>query len=346
MLQCLKRLPDSGKAYAATRRISEAYTADDVQWIVGYSGGKDSTALLKLVFQGLLRTPRHHKSVTVVYCDTGVEIPVASLLARSVLRDLRTEALKYSLPIRCEILSPPLDQRFFVKVLGRGYPPPTDKFRWCTDRLRIGPVSRYLSGAKVKNATVLLGVREAESATRRHTLAQNSSGDHYWREQRGIAERRLFLPIIDFSTTDVWHTNLLIDLPRSVRAERVADLYADAAGECPTLRDAKGAPCGKARFGCWTCTVAKKAATLRNLVSAGAIELEPLLEFRLWLGSTRDSPSNRWKRRRNGAHGPGPMTLGWRRIGLKKLLDAQRRSGLQLIPDNEVAAIRAAWDCE
>lgn len=343
LLQCLRRLPDSGQAYRATQRIASAYAADTDPWIVGYSGGKDSTALLKLVFQGLLRSARHHKSVTVIYCDTGVEIPIASSLAKTVLAEVRSEALRHSLPIRTAILSPPLEQRFFVKVLGRGYPPPTDKFRWCTDRLRINPVTAFLRGAQARGATVLLGVRESESATRKHTLRQNESADRYWRTQRGVASRRLFLPILDFSTEDVWHTNLLVSLPHSARAHEVADLYADAAGECPTVRDAKGAPCGKARFGCWTCTVAKNAVTLRNLVNSGARDLKPLLDFRLWLGSTRDSPSNRWRRRRNGSRGPGPMTLSWRRLGLSKLLEAQAQSGLPLIGEDEIAAIHSAW---
>src|SRR4051812_40615754 len=105
LLQCLRRLPDQGQAHRATVRIAEAYAADHDPWIVGYSGGKDSTALLKLVFQGLLRSPSHHKGVTVIYCDTGVEIPVASALAKTVLEGIRNEALLYSLPIRTAVLS-------------------------------------------------------------------------------------------------------------------------------------------------------------------------------------------------------------------------------------------------
>jgi DNA sulfur modification protein DndC len=135
----------------------------------------------------------------------------------------------------------------------------------------------------------------------------------------------------------------MVDLSRSLRADQVADLYASASGECPTVRDVKGAPCGKARFGCWTCTVAKHGLTLRNLIASGHDNLEPLLAFRLWLEQSRSNPRYRRTKRRNGTVGPGPMTLPWRRLALMKLLAAQEKSGLELVSGDEVAAIQGEW---
>jgi DNA sulfur modification protein DndC len=281
--------------------------------------------------------------VTVIYCDTGVEIPMASVLARQALYDLETEARELGLPISARILSPSLTERFFVKVIGRGYPPPTDKFRWCTDRLRIDPVSAFLESEKVRSATVVLGVRESESATRNLTLNENSTDDRFWKRQRGAGNRRLFMPILDYSVRDVWLANLLVDRPRSLRAKEVAELYASASGECPTVRDVKGAPCGKARFGCWTCTVAKNGVTLRNLIANGHHRLEPLLRFRLWMEKERSNPRYRWRKHRNGTPGPGPMSLAWRRMALRRLLRAQEESGLQLIDSSELVAIKTEW---
>ena len=246
MLQCLRRLPNSFQLLETIARIITAYNADTEPWVVGYSGGKDSTAVVKLIFQSLLRLENPHKGVTVIYCDTGVEIPMASALARQALGDLEAEAREFDLPISARVLSPQIAERFFVKVIGRGYAPPTDKFRWCTDRLRIDPVSRFLESEKVKSATVVLGVRESESATRNLTLGQNGTEDRFWKKQRGVANRRLFMPILDYSVRDVWLANLLVDRPRALRAKEVAALYASASGECPTVRDVKGAPCGKA----------------------------------------------------------------------------------------------------
>ena len=343
MVQCLRRLPNSFQLLDTISRVVNAYQADNDPWVVGYSGGKDSTALVKLIFQSLLRIGDPHKSVTIIYCDTGVEIPMASELARQALNDLAAEAREFDLPISVRVLAPPIGERFFVKVIGRGYPPPTDKFRWCTDRLRINPVSRFLKSEQVGSATVVLGVRQSESSTRSLTLNENGTNDRFWKTQRGERNRRLFMPILDYSIGDVWLVNLLVDRPRSLRAKQVAELYASASGECPTVRDLRGAPCGKARFGCWTCTVAKGGTTLRNLIVGGHHRLEPLLQYRLWMENGRNSPRFRRRKRRSGAPGPGPMTLEWRRIALQKLLQAQEESGFCLIDSDEISAIWREW---
>jgi DNA sulfur modification protein DndC len=268
---------------------------------------------------------------------------MASALARRALKGLTREAKAFDLPISARILRPQLEERFFVKVIGRGYPPPTDKFRWCTDRLRIDPVSRFLESEKLGSATIVLGVRESESATRQLTLGENRTKNRFWKRQRGIGNRRLFMPIINYSIHDVWLVNLLVDRPRTLRAKEVANLYAEASAECPTVRDVTGAPCGKARFGCSTCTVAKNGVTLRNLIAHGEHRLEPLLQFRLWIEKERNNPSNRWAVRRNGGPGPGPMTLKWRRVALRELLRTQEQSGLSLIDSEEIAAIHREW---
>jgi DNA sulfur modification protein DndC len=328
----------------AISRITNAYLTDPEPWVVGYSGGKDSTALVKLIFQSMVRLRNARKPVTVIYCDTGVEIPLASSLARQALSDLEVEAKELGVPISVRVLTPSVKERFWVKVVGRGYPPPTDKFRWCTDRLRINPVTRFLDSVDARSATVVLGVRESESATRSLTLRENQTLDKFWRIQRGHSKRRLFMPILDYSVADVWHANLMLDLPRALRSEEVAELYANASGECPTVREVKTAPCGKARFGCWTCTVAKNGTTLRNLVASGHSSLGPLLDFRLWMGAHRNDVCFRRTRRRNGAAGLGPMTLPWRRLALKKLLEAQERSGFPLVSQEELDAIAEEWN--
>ena len=340
---CLARLPVSPKISHAIRLIQDAYEADHEPWVVGYSGGKDSSCVLKLLFHALRAARFHHKPVTVLYCDTGVEVPAAAALACRVLESYAREARAFGLPIGTRVATPALRDRFFVKVIGRGYPPPTDKFRWCTDRLRISPVSQVLAEGRHTCAVVALGVRESESATRALTLSQYAGPERHWRRQRGKSNRRLFMPIIDFDLQEVWQTLFHLRTPYAVFGQEIADLYAAASGECPTVRDAQGAPCGKARFGCWTCTVAKHGTTLRNLIAAGHSELSPLLEYRLWLEKHRNNPRYRWKRRRNGQPGPGPMTLAWRRLALDNLIAAERRSGLPLITPAELTEIIQEW---
>jgi DNA sulfur modification protein DndC len=341
---CLAKLRLGHRVRDAVQRIVNAYNADTEPWIIGFSGGKDSSCVLKLLFHALRSVHDYHKPVTVIYCDTGVEIPQASRLALQVLENYRAEAAAAALPISIRILRPPLRDSFFVKVVGRGYPPPTDKFRWCTDRLRIQPITRLMADREYAASVVVIGVRQDESTTRASTLAKHQVEDPYWRKQSNAARRRLFVPIVDFTVVDVWQTLLLMPTPYSIPGRVIADLYANASGECPAIREPTAAPCGKARFGCWTCTVAKGGTTLKNLIDAGEIQLQPLLEFRLWLDKYRYNPRYRWKRRRNGQRGLGPMTMQWRRMALEKLLSAQERSGFELISAEEIEAIRREWD--
>lgn len=340
---CLAKLELSGRVRSAIARIAHAYSEDNDPWIVGFSGGKDSSCILKLLFHALRCLPNHHKPVTVVYCDTGVEIPLASRLALEVLEDYGREAAAAGLPISVRTLHPTLHDRFFVKIIGRGYPPPTDKFRWCTDRLRVQPITRLMAESNHAASVVVIGVRADESSSRATTLAKHEVGHRYWRKQSNASARRLFVPIVDFTVIDVWQTLLLIRTPYSIPGQPIAELYVNASGECPTIREPTAAPCGKARFGCWTCTVAKHGTTLRNLIAAGRPELQPLLDFRLWLDKYRYDPRYRWKRRRNGQRGLGPMTMKWRRMALEKLLVAQKQSGFRLIARDELEAITAEW---
>ncbi|MDP8983194.1 MAG: hypothetical protein M3O35_21680 [Acidobacteriota bacterium] len=97
ILQCLYHLPNKSKVLFAVSRITSAYLRDHEPWVIGYSGGKDSTAVVKLVFQSLLRLRNARKPVTVIYCDTGVEIPAASSLALKALGDLELESAKHGL---------------------------------------------------------------------------------------------------------------------------------------------------------------------------------------------------------------------------------------------------------
>lgn len=333
------------KIEAAKERIRRAYLADAIPWIVGYSGGKDSTAVLKLVAQALSRVSSYHKPVTAVLCDTGVEIPCAVKLAQHSLRNFAAECTRADMPIEAVAVKPRPYDRFFVKVIGRGYPPPTDKFRWCTDRLRINPVSDLLKQRGYRKAVVVVGVRADESSARNLTLAENASGDKFFCRQNGFTDRFLFMPIVDFTVRDVWTVNLNEGRDCMLRGFEVADLYAEAS-ECPSERDNMGAPCKPARFGCWVCTVAKHGVTLKNLIRSGRIELAPLLDFRMWLAQERSNPRFRWPKRRNGDPGPGPMTMSWRIKALERLLQAQELSGLELIHQTEIRAIYEQWEAE
>ena len=107
-------------------------------WIVAYSGGKDSTLLLQLVFEAVqaVAPKQRRRQVHIVANDTQVESPlVADHLTQSIAQ-IREFIGAKELPMTTKITKPYTDQTFWVNVIGRGYIPPTRNFRWCTDRLK------------------------------------------------------------------------------------------------------------------------------------------------------------------------------------------------------------------
>jgi DNA sulfur modification protein DndC len=311
-------------------------------WFLGYSGGKDSSALLKLVFGALLRLDRRPKPLTVIYCDTGVEIPVIHNYVAETLSGLSFEAETFGLPLQVRIGTPPLTDRFFVKVIGRGYPPPTNIFRWCTRRLRQNPVKQAAALAGGEENILLLGIRRGESTERNQSISKHDSGERYYFRQSENRNSIIFSPIVDYTDQNVWSALALNSIPRSVDVNRLKSLYMEASGEHRTDDDCKF-PSRKSRFGCWTCTVIRKDRTVENLVKAGYAELEPLLNFRNWLIAIRDNPKYRRDRRRNGTPGLGPLTLAARQEILEKLLATQTQSGLSLITNEELNFIQSLW---
>jgi DNA sulfur modification protein DndC len=63
-----------------TEGIQDLYCSDALPWVVDYSGGKDSSATLQLVWNAIARLApeKHNKEVHVILTDTLVENPVVS----------------------------------------------------------------------------------------------------------------------------------------------------------------------------------------------------------------------------------------------------------------------------
>ena len=60
--------------------VQNLYLSDDIPWMIGYSGGKDSTAALQLVWMSIEGLPieKRRKPIHVMNTDTLVESPVVS----------------------------------------------------------------------------------------------------------------------------------------------------------------------------------------------------------------------------------------------------------------------------
>jgi len=143
------------------------YGSTHQHWAIAWSGGKDSTVLLTMVvwillsarearrgafiinaeITALLRLLRAPKSLTVLYADTRMEIPPlwqAACSIRDELTDKAADLAENGCTLVVRTVMAPIDHRFFVYMLGRGVPPPSTRFRWCTDKLKIQPMAEEL----------------------------------------------------------------------------------------------------------------------------------------------------------------------------------------------------------
>jgi DNA sulfur modification protein DndC len=354
------------------REIQEVYLSDNRPWVIGYSGGKDSTTALQLVWCALSELPeeKRTKPVFVISSDTLVETPVIVDYITTTLERINKKASETKMPFKAVKLYPRISDSFWVNLIGKGYPAPSTQFRWCTERLKIKTADRFIleSVTKFGEVVLILGVRKGESATRDQVMnlykIQGSKLSHHSR----FPQSYVYTPIEDFTVDDVWTYLLQKPSPWGNNNRDLIALYKSAQdGECPLVVDKTTAPCGNSRFGCWVCTVVQKDRSMEALIESGEEWLEPLLEFRNELAETQIPEKKhlyRDYRRMDGrikimqkVDGPdiirGPYTLDVSKKMLKTLLEAQisvRKNGpnpnLTLILPEELFEIRRIWQTQ
>ena len=112
------------------KEIQELYILDTLPWIIGYSGGKDSTAVLQLIWYALSELPveQRIKKVYVITTDTRVENPIVSTSVKASLERIKHSAQQQNLPIEPHLLFPDIKHTFWVSLMGKGYPTPRPRF--------------------------------------------------------------------------------------------------------------------------------------------------------------------------------------------------------------------------
>ena len=326
--------------------LRQLYTEDDRPWLVGFSGGKDSTLVAALIFETVLSLPmeRRTKPISVLCTDTRVEIPAIVEMVEGTLEKMRKCSEKNELRIDVNLLRPSADQSFWVNIIGRGYPPPNRVFRWCTQRMKIDPVTTFVQQrlGHWGEAVLHLGARRAESSSRAQTMAGRESRNGLHRHP-DLPRVWVANPIEFLSTEEVWTYLLQNPNPWGENNRSLFALYARS-GECPIQIDTSTPSCGKSRFGCWTCTVVERDKASEGLLASGDERMEDLLEFRETLIHYRN-PENgkRDMKRMNGSDGPGPLTMTARRELLTKLLKLQEQTGLKVISEDELFLIQRYW---
>jgi DNA sulfur modification protein DndC len=356
--------------------ILRIYQADARPWVIGYSGGKDSTAVTRLVFEALLSLPpkARTKRVFVVSSDTLVETPLVVDHIRQSLNQMRQSAKANNLPIEvAEPVTPKVGETFWVNLIGKGYPAPTRQFRWCTERMKIDPVSEFITDkvAEFGEVVVVLGSRTQESASRAQVMKRHRIEGSRLARHTSLINAYVFTPIDEWSADDVWEYLFSGPAPWGGDHQALFDLYKGSnAGECPLVIDTSTPSCGNSRFGCWTCTVVTKDRAMDGLIESGHTWMVPLRDFRNLLYSTTDPKRKsefRNARRRDGSvtvhlktdkpgseaqekHVLGPYRLEFRQQLLRKLLENQKLvnehnpgTPYELIAQQELEQIRIEW---
>jgi DNA sulfur modification protein DndC len=350
--------------------IKDLFLQDSIPWVIGYSGGKDSTACLQLIWMALQRIPesqRPHKPVYVITNDTLVENPVVVSWVGKSHEQLAEAAQEQGLNVEPKRLTPKVSETFWVTLLGKGYPAPNRRFRWCTDRMKIWPSTAFIRQVVSRHgeSIIVIGARKAESSARAARIAKFDAKAlrDGLTPHPDIPSSLVFKPIVDWTDDDVWMFLMQYPNPWGFDNKNLMSLYAGAAedGECPVVIDTSTASCGNSRFGCWTCTVVDKdksmAAMIRN-----DYEKEwmlPLLQFRDRIDAMTADTDNRDFRRMNGEvqffNGQqvyGPFKPEVRAELLRELLTIQtaiRQTGpedvrdIELITMPELHEIRRVW---
>lgn len=360
------------------QEIQALYEADEVPWILGYSGGKDSTATLQLIWSAITKVDvdKRKKKIFVISTDTLVENPIVSAWVSSSLDVMSQAAVSQALPVVPKLLHPKVEDSFWVNLIGRGYPAPRPKFRWCTERLKIRPSNKFISDVVTENgeAILCLGARREESVARAKVLDKNTR--YRVRDRLSPSATlpgcQIYTPVEAWTSDDIWFYLNNEKNPWGASNKELMGMYAGASadGECPLVVDTSTPSCGDSRFGCWVCTLVEKDKSMTAMIQNDADKewMMPLLDLRNALdfrnGSAGDENTNdhhlRDFRRMTGSVQlmsagksiPGPYTQESRETWLAKLLTAQchiRKNGptdvgsIRLISIEELQEIRRIW---
>ena len=279
-------------------------------WAIAWSMGKDSTTLVTLVVQlietGQIQAP---KSLTVLCADTRLELVPLWLAAKGITQKLEGKG------IDVRIVMAPMDDRFLVYILGRGVPPPSNTFRWCTGQIKVEPMEtelQKLNAEKSGKILMLTGVRQGESAIRDGRIAMSCGKDgaecgQGW-YQTGLSDDlcSTLAPILHWRVCSVWDW-LKIFAPSKAYGEWPTAILADAYGgdEAEEIN---------ARTGCVGCPLAQKDKALEAVCDIQFWSyLRPLLGLKLIY---REMRKKQYRLRKDGERNKdGKLAANQQRLG-------------------------------
>ena len=301
------------------------------------------------------------RRVYVVCNDTMVENPVIEEYVTTVLFEIGKAAQEQHLPVQVVTTTPQLEDTFWSCVIGKGYPVPNNAFRFCTEKMKIKPTSKFITDQVVADgeAIVLVGTRLTESQQRERSIKRHEIKGHRLSKHPLNPNTFTYAPIKDLMLEEVWWVINAIPSPWGFDNEILYKIYLNASAddyECPTVvTDDSHRSCGQSRFGCWICTVVKEDKSMSSLIQNGVSWMQPLLDFRNKLVENRNVSELRCSTRRNGqaavdstGHNLGNYTMEYRIEMLRDLLKVQKKvqeehSSVRLITSQELIAIQVIW---
>jgi DNA sulfur modification protein DndC len=330
---------------AISSEIQKIYLSNNIPWVIGFSGGKDSTATLQMVFYALSDLPKKklNKEVHVLSNDTLVENPVIVDYVNKQLAAIKIVGKTKLFSHKPELfnvikVTPKLEDTFWVNLIGKGYPSPNRWFRWCTERIKINPTSKYIidTVSKKGKAIIVLGSRKAESSNRAVSMNKHNNGNRL--RKHTLPNSFVYTPIEDLNNNEVWSYLLQVPSPWNGTNRGLLKFYRNACsgGECPFVVETGTQSCGSSRFGCWVCTVVDKDKSMENLIDNGEEWMEDLLQFRNWLYKIRQQDNQYVPQNIESKAKFGSFLLKTRRQILKRLLGMQNNLAIKLITDEEL----------
>jgi DNA sulfur modification protein DndC len=311
-----------------------AFAGTYKHWAIAYSGGKDSSALLTVVLW-LLEQKRitPPETLTVLYSDTRQEIPPLQIGAIETLKEVQRRGYN------ARIVLPPMDDRYFVYMLGRGVPPPNNNtLRWCTQQIKVDPMIdalKQLRDERGEKFLMLTGVRIGESAVRDARIALSCGrngaecGQGWFQETTPASVADTLAPILHWRVCHVWDW-LTFNAPAiAPSVSFVAQVYGGEEAEEIN-----------ARTGCIGCPLATKDAALDNVISLPEWSyLQPLKRLRPLYAELRKFTHRKQKdgeRNKDGQFSSnpsrkGPLIFEARKMALETVLEVQRDINMQAI---------------
>ena len=354
---------------AIMQEIQELYASDTIPWVIGYSGGKDSTASVQLIWNAIAALPIEErvKDVHVISTDTLVENPVISAWVSSSLESMRRAAHDQNMPFKPHKLTPSVENRFWVNLIGKGYPAPRPRFRWCTDRLKISASTKFIQDLSEANneAILVLGQRRGESSARDKVMDaySGSTRDRLSRNKDPKLSRVwVYLPIESWTSDDVWLYIISEPNPWGVDNQELFEIYRGATqdAECPVVVDTTTPSCGDSRFGCYVCTMVTQDKSMMAMIQNDDQKswMQPILDFRNKYLNVKDWDKRDYQRMNgrvklmSGELIHGPYLQEYRAVLLEELLKTQKQvraanvpghDAIELISVDEMDEIRRIW---